>query len=266
MYKVSLITAIALAGCSLSPSRGPAPATDDRGGFVATLGHDTVHIERFERRGDTLRGVIVTRVPVTRLTDWSLTLDPTGMPLRYTVAIRDAEDMPVSHWSAGSMTFLGDTIVREARRDTGLASSRVAAPRHTVPSPVTPYVGVSYLMYERAFADARRRTTLSGDTAIYGLTMMESQRAPWKTRAWLVGPDSAELNYFGVAKSGYKFDRLGRLLRADWTGTTYKYRVTRTGDVDVAALARGKRIAPAAGSVHCHCATRREARSPTGSS
>ena len=63
-------------------------------------------------------------------------------------------------------------------------------------------------------------------------------RAPSKTKAWLVGRDSAELSYFGVAKSGYKFDDRGRLLRADWTGTTYKYRVRRTGDVDVPTLAR----------------------------
>ena len=227
-----LLGILATFGCALRRTSAP---SGDVGGFVATLGSDTVHVERFQRSGDTLRGTIVTRVPVTRVVDWAMTLDATGAPVRYTVETRDPEGTPLTHnWSAGSMTFLGDTIVRETMRDGAMVESRVPAPRHTVPSPNIPYVGVSFLMYERAFADARRRT----DTLLYGLTMLGPQLNPTRTRAWLVGPDSAELSYFGVAKSGYRFDSRGRLLRADWTGTTYRYRVTRTGDVDVMTLAR----------------------------
>lgn len=232
----ALLTLIAASGCSLG--RGAAPASSDRGGFVATLGSDTVHVERFERAGDTLRGTILTRTPTTRVINWTMTLDAAGDPLRYSVETRDPQGALLTHnWSSGSMTFRADTIERETMRDRELVASRIPAPRHTVPSPSIPYIGVSYLMYERAFADARERAATSPDTAIFGLTMLGPQNAPSKTKAWLVGRDSAELSYFGVAKSGYRFDARGRLLRADWTGTTYKYRVRRTGDVDVLALA-----------------------------
>jgi hypothetical protein len=49
--------------------------------------------------------------------------------------------------------------------------------------------------------------------------------------------DSMELDYFGVARSGYRFDASGRLLRADWRNTTYRYRIERVADVDARRIA-----------------------------
>ena len=46
------------------------------------------------------------------------------------------------------------------------------------------------------------------------------------------------MNYFGVSRSGYRFDGQGRLIRADWTGTTYRYRIARVADVDVDRIAQ----------------------------
>jgi hypothetical protein len=99
-------------------------------------------------------------------------------------------------------------------------------------------VGVTYLSYEWAFAALRRRVATGGDTALYQLALIAAQPSPSRTRAWLVGADSAELSYFGVAKSGYRFDRDGRLVRSDWTNTTYRYRVERLAGVDLDPIAR----------------------------
>jgi hypothetical protein len=73
---------------------------------------------------------------------------------------------------------------------------------------------------------------------VYQLTLVAAQPSPAKTRAWVVGTDSAELSYFGVAKSGYRFDNAGRLVSADWTRTTYRYRVERLADANLDAVAR----------------------------
>jgi hypothetical protein len=247
MRAILFVPLATLTGCSLlrrSPDPEPtvAPASQpsiERGGFVATLGTDTVHIERFERAPGMLHGTIVTRIPTTRVTRWTLSLDAAGAPVHYTMETRAVDGTLLTHnWASGTFAWSGDTIVRRTIRNREPVEDRIAAPRHTLPGPGIPYVGVTYLTYELAFADARRRAATAADTALYSLPMLGAVTRPAKTRAWLVGADSAELSYFGVARSGYRFDESGRLMNADWTGTTYRYRVRRIADVDVEAVAQ----------------------------
>jgi hypothetical protein len=227
-YTRRLVAAVAILSTS-------ARARAQTGGFVATLGADTVHVEQFRRTGNVIRGTIVTRTPTTRVVRYTYTLDGVRLA-RYDVTTTDGAGNPLGiQGSAGSMAFAGDTIVRASLRAGRMDTSRIAAPFGAVPAPSIPYVGVSYLSYELGFAALRARV---GDSLLYQLTMLPGQTAPSRTRAWLVGADSAELSYFGVARSGYRFDDAGRLLRADWTGTTYRYRVRRTDSIDVDAIAR----------------------------
>ena len=205
---------------------------------MATLGTDTVHIEQFTTTPGAMRGTIVTRVPTTRIINWSLTHDSTGLPLQYTVETHDIDLRPMTHnGAAGSMDF-GDTTVRTTFRGNDRFTHLIPTPRHTFPAPTIPYIGVSYLMYEAAFADARQRAAARRDTSLSMLSMSPAQIGATRTRAWLIGTDSAELSYFGVAKSGYRFDDSGRLLNADWTRTTYRYRVRRIPAPDVIAIAQ----------------------------
>ena len=206
------------------------------GSFVATLGRDTMHLERFVRRGNVLEGTVVSRVPETRVLKYQMTYDANGNVTRYEAQTTDAAGKPIrTNGAAGSLVYLGDTIVRRTLDKGEETEQRIPAPRGAFPSPSIPYIGVSYLMYEQAFAAARQRTSATADTSIYLLTMLAGQRQPQRSRIWLVGADSAELDYFGVARSGYKFDAAGRLMRADWRGTTYRYVVSRGGDVDLDA-------------------------------
>lgn len=214
---------------------------------MATLGTDTVHVEIFTTMSGAMRGTIVTRVPTTRIINWSLTHDSTGLPVRYVVETHDIDLRPLTHnGAAGAMDF-GDTTVRTTIRGTEELTHRIATPRHTFPAPTIPYIGVSYLMYEAAFADARERASTRRDTSLWTLTMHAAQAAPSRTRAWLVGTDSAELSYFGIGKSGYRFDDSGRLLSADWTGTTYRYRIRRIPAPDVITIAQRWAAADRAG-------------------
>ena len=211
-----------------------------RGGFIARLGTDTVHIERFERAGNTYTGTILQRTPSFRKIDWTLTLDTKGMPTRYEAKAADATGNPFLNGATGTMAWERDSIVRTAYRNGQAETQSIPAAAGTFPSPGLPYVGVSYLSYEWGFDALRKRLASGGatDTSLNQLTLFTTQRAPAKTRAWVVGPDSAELSYFGVAKSGYRFDSGGRLLRSDWTGTTYRYRVDRLADVDLDPIVR----------------------------
>jgi len=228
---------VAVAMVGLLASR-PADGQNLRGGFIARLGADTVHIERFERVGNRLSGTILQRTPTFRVIRWTLALDERGNPARYEARTVDASGAPVLNGATGSMDFVGDTIVREAYRNGQLETQRIFAPNGAVPSPGLPYIGVTYLAYEWGFGAMRRRATTAPDTSLYQLTLVAQQAKPSRTPAWIVGGDSTELSYFGVAKSGYRFDRAGRLVRADWTGTTYRYRVDRLTEVDLDGIAR----------------------------
>lgn len=217
----------------------PAALAAQSGGFIATLGVDTVHLERFVRQGDRLEGSIVIRTPEVRVIRYTMRFDVAGRPARYEVETLSGDGAPVrATGTAGSLTYMKDSVIRESLRGGKPETTRIAAPVLTLPTASAPFIGVSYLMYELAFAEARRRAGATPDSVVYLLTMYPAQTTPEPRRIWWVGGDSAETSYFGVAKSGYKFNPAGQLIRADWTGTTYGYRITRIEALDVEALAR----------------------------
>src|SRR5690349_28291 len=218
------------------PAVLPVVVNAQTGGFVATVGRDTMHLERFTRRGNVLEGIVVSRVPETRILKYQMSYDAAGNVTRYEMRITDAAGAPGKiNGSAGSLDYNGHTIVRHTIDKGEETEQRVPAPRGACQAPSIPYIAVWYVMYEQAFAAARRRLATTPDTSIYLLTMLAGQKQPQRSRAWLVGGDSAELDYFGVARSGYKFDDAGRLIRADWRGTTYRYVISRGADVDIDA-------------------------------
>lgn len=213
-----------------------------QGAFIARLGADTVHLERFAREGNRITGTILQRTPTFRVITWSMTLDQQGSPARYEARAVDAAGNPVLNGATGTMEFLRDTIVRTSYRNGVEETVRIPAPNGAVPSPNLPYVGVTFLAYEWAFGALRKRATNS-DTSVYQLSFIAAQTIPTRTRAWLVGADSAELSYFGVSKSGYRFDPDGHLVRSDWTTTTYRYRIDRLPDADLEPVSKAWRAA-----------------------
>jgi hypothetical protein len=88
------------------------------------------------------------------------------------------------------------------------------------------------------FALARRAANPDGSGLYHDITFVPTQIRPAATRVWFIGADSVELDYFGVARRGFKLDAAGRLIRADWSASTYKYRMDRLPDLDVDAIAR----------------------------
>src|SRR5204862_4497350 len=121
------------------------------GGFVAKLGVHTVHVERVVRERNKVSGVVVMRTPLVRVVRWSLTYDARGRRERYEVSATDAAGAPVLNDYSGTMSYVGDTIIREAYQQGVAQTRRIPAPFSANPSPGLPYIGVSYLMYEDAF-------------------------------------------------------------------------------------------------------------------
>jgi hypothetical protein len=241
-----------------------APASAQTGGFVATLGKDTLHAERFTKSPGKIEGTIVTRSPITRIARWQLLLDSRGRPTRYEVRTTRADGSPDrTPGSNAVITLSGDTLIRETPGAEKPDTQRIAASAQVVPGPSLPYVGVSYLMYELAFAEARTRAQ-NGESSIRQITMNPRQVQAFPTKVWFVGTDSVELDYFGVARSGYKLDRGGNLTHADWSLTTYRYQIARVSDVNVEKIAEGWHNADKAGAAMGALSPRDTARGTAG--
>jgi hypothetical protein len=221
---------------NLAPVISPLGA--QRGSFVVTLGSDTVQVESFTRVANRLEGTVVMRVPRTVLVSYVLDLDDAGLPKRYQATTTLGDGKQVATAGLAAFLYDRDSITRTllVRGDT--VRQRIAATPGTVPGPSIPYLGVSIAMYEVAFAAARKSMSPAGESAIHQLTLVASQARVFPTRVWFIGADSVEMDYFGVTRSGFKLDGDGRIVRADWRSTTYKYRMTRTSDFDVSAAAQ----------------------------
>jgi hypothetical protein len=214
-------------------------ASAQSGGFIARLGIDTMQVEQFTRTGHRLEGTVVTRSPVTRISRWQAELGPDGTFSRFTVATTNGDGSPPRGGVArATYTWANDSLIRELVIDGQASEQRLAAPRGVVPAPSLPYLGVTYLAYEVGFRAARGQSADSTGAhrlpQVYAITR---QSAPAATRVWFPAADSAEMDYFGVARSGWRFNAAGDLIRADWRGTTYRYLVERIAAPDVAALA-----------------------------
>lgn len=227
----------------------PRATSGQAGSFTVMLGRDTVQVETFERSASRISGTVAFRSPTARFVRWVLELTADGTPQWYEQSLHEPGGAPIPENSANTtMVFERDSISRSTWRGGQVVHDRVAAPDGALPllgaSLSIPFAN-SWLTYELGHARARTRAR-DGESA--WTTIGPTQRAPGSTRVWLVGSDSVEADYFGLARTGFRFDRDGRLLRSDWTATTYKYIVTRGPPVDVEAIARGWGAQDAAGT------------------
>jgi hypothetical protein len=97
------LTRFAISAVSIAVvSREPIFAQPTRGGFIARLGNDTVHVERFERDGNKITGTILQRTPTFRVIRWTMMFDASGNPARYESSGTDASGASLLNGIAGS--------------------------------------------------------------------------------------------------------------------------------------------------------------------
>jgi hypothetical protein len=241
-------------------------AAGQTGAFVVTLGRDTIQVERFERRGNRVEGSVVTRSPITVVRRYQLELSPSGELERYEVRLLTPQGDPLrASGQAAAMWRDRDSLTRVTFQGDQPVTHRMAAPISLMPGPNVPYTGAPVLLYELGFALARRAANPDGSALYHDITFVPTQTRPAATQVWFIGADSVELDYFGVARRGFKLDAAGRLIRADWSASTYKYRMDRLSDLDVDSIARRWGAADAIGQAMGPISPRDTMRASVGS-
>ena len=220
---------VAQLGCASSPSPAPAAVvgSPETAAFIARLGADTVAVERFTRTGDRLEGEIIVRTPNTRIGRYVITLAPGGQPTRAEYSLTGPDGSPVPGAPRfATLTFGPDTVVSVVVRDTAV-TRRIAA-RHAFPS-----VPTSYAMVELGLRNLVASGRDSADIVMIGFGAPSASVFPTR----LIRPDTARITWFGGSPQYVRIDRAGRILALDATATTFKVKVDRLPNADVAALA-----------------------------
>ena len=185
-----------------------------RGGFVTTLGTDTVQVEQFVRRDRAITGVLVTRTPFVKMTRYEITLDDRDRLASYAQQVTDGLGASLTpDPGPASLMVTGDTIRRTARaRDGTVVTQAIAAPGGVYPVGTIP-IGASFAVFELAVAPLLDQA-LSSRPTLARLLPTAVQSAPSYTPVLFIAKDSVEVDYFGQGRFGFRFDNHRRLLRS----------------------------------------------------
>lgn len=219
-------------GCSSGSTAIPRPVPITSTTLIARLGTDTIAIERYTRTPRKMEGLIVTRLPVTRIGRYSVDLDPAEAPTRADYSVRDGDGAALpSGMQSLSARFPRDSVVLVGHRSAGDTSSGFA-----VRGPVLPFVNNSYALYELALARMSVTGRDSMVSAVVPLAIGTRQATPRGLR--VIGPNLVRID-FGGNPLMLRHDGRGTILSVDGSRTTFKVSVERTTfDVDLGAIAR----------------------------
>lgn len=247
-----LLALLALSGWPLSPEFTPvAPATDDRAGFVTTLGRDTVALETFTRTPSRMEGDVVVRVPGTVLCHYAIDISADGLVKR---TVLDVNPLGTSEVQARHVTleFLrnsGHDSLRVTIDSSGRKQSTTRAlEKGEIPLFMTGF-GSSFGLYSSLGMYELLLPHISptiNDTVTVRSASMASGRA--STRQFVrKSPVLVDADYFGVLWTHLTVDSAGRIVSADASGTTEKTRSQRTAFFDISAAAKTFAAADRAG-------------------
>ena len=221
---------IALIGM-LWPVVASAQMRADSGAFVATLGTDTVAIERYVRSPTSLVIHQLTRLPESRIVDSTVRWDESGRLLGY-----DQLSAPVPRTGGAARvrtvaTVVGDSLRIEVTQGNGVPRVRMIAAEGDIP-----FLNLTYSIFEELVR--RGRATRSPEVSLLSAGGKVTYSAVWtENEVRLTHPQS------GTIRIGT--DRNGRMTVYDGGETTNKVLVQPTinPDVDGLALSFAKREA-----------------------
>lgn len=215
----------------------PVTAQAQTRGFVVMLGSDTIGVERFERSGDRVVGMLVRRLPQTNVLRYAVSFNADGSVASYQQSLTRADGSPIPNAPAVplKMTFTADSVFRDVIRNNEPVNLRSAAPKTTLPN-----IGGSWLGQELAIQTAKR------GGQVFGIGVNPQQAAPTQVGVQLIGSDSAEIVIQGF-RTGFKLDGNGQIVRGDGSLTTQKFIVTPDARVNAASIANEWAAKDAAG-------------------
>ena len=220
-----------LVACSSGSTSLPAPAPLASTTLLTRLGADTIAIEQYTRTATKIEGLVVSRLPTTRVARYSVDLGADGSPSRANYSIRKGDGTPIpGELQSLSVRYGQDSVSLVGHRSVG-DTSRIIAAR----GEILPYASGSYGLYELALArmlsaarDSVQFTLVPLNLAVRTVTPLAIKR---------VGTDSARIDFFGNPLFA-RHDGRGGLLGLDGSRTTLKVRVDRVADADVQGLAK----------------------------
>jgi hypothetical protein len=201
--------------------------------FITKLGDDTIAVERIEKAGNRISGVLVRHLPATSMLKYSLTLAKDGRVESYEQSSFRGDGTPVppnAQTGAAAvglkMTFVGDSVIREVPVNGTPVIRRTVVPKWTLPAMAGSWLG-NEMQVDVALKE--------GKVSVIGFAANATAATTPDIR--LSGPDSAEIVNQGF-RIGVKVDNRGHLVHGDQSLTTQKYDITPLRkDVDVLALA-----------------------------
>jgi hypothetical protein len=235
LMKRFVLLALILAGCTR-------PKPEEHYGFIATLGRDTISVERVERQGNTLTSDEVDRFPMVRQRHTEVTLGDDGRIQRFVMDIRtpsDSEQRRERHIVAE----VTKDSVHLTKRDGKSSTQWHFATNGGVPMA---HVDQMYSLYEVRFQEARKRAATlhraAGDTVMQRQFYIDREfdRFPMNHgMIRLLAGDKAEIAHDWLAGTGEAtFDSSGHMLTYSGARTTYLVEARRVAEVpDIQATA-----------------------------
>jgi len=228
---VVALAALPLVACSAGSTSIPVPEPVAATTLLARLGADTVAIERFTRTAKHMDGTLVTRLPATRITRYSVELSPSGAPLRADVSVRDGLGAPFP----GGLQSLSVRFAHDSAIFVGHRSASDTSQAFVVRGPVLPSLPMSYALYELALARMSFFGRDSVDFATVPLSFGTGQSYVQSVR--VVSRDSVRIILNGSPLL-VSHDRRGAIDGVDGSRTTFKVQVARVDSVDLESIAK----------------------------
>lgn len=201
----------------------------DSGSYVATLGNDTVYVESFVRTPSTIQAFVVFRAPRTDLMHYTARLRSDGSMEHFELHRLNPDASARTPTRNTTLDFVGDSMDVKTIRGDSVTTTRIAAPRWTVPM-MHPWH--SYSLLDIGLRQSRKAP---GDSVPVTIFMLGG-RATWSTMAFPEGKDALGIRWVGGMFRTH-FDANGHLDLLNATETTVKTRAVLGQPIDVLALA-----------------------------
>jgi hypothetical protein len=200
----------------------------ERAALVATLGTDTIAIDRFTRTRDRLEGDLLIRSPRTQLIRYTAALDAAGTITRLDASVRQADGSELQNIV---MDFTGDSITTVI---TGRQAASARAPRTAgaVPLPALPNSFYALGFFEHAV----RQGVATGVSSFDVPWIVVGGRGAFPTTVKRLGGDTIEIGFFAGPMLA-RTDAAGRLLWLSGRNSTVKIEVERVADIAIEPLA-----------------------------
>jgi hypothetical protein len=226
-----------LALLTLAPRPAHAAPPTERGGFVTTLGRDTVALETFTRTPSRLEGDIVVRVPGTVLCHYEL--DLAGG--RVTRSVLDVKPMGTSAVAARHTTL---EFGRDSVRVDITAAGRHEETREPLPANAFPLYrtgfGPSYGLYTSlGIVELYLPHVLAAARDTVTVTVVDPATGGTRTQDFVRLADTlVDAQYFHIGWRRLTLDSAGQIVRASARETTEQTRSRRTPFFDIGRAAR----------------------------